>query len=65
VRLSLAQIAAKTPRLLILDEVTNNVDLETRDHIIDVLKAYPGALILISHDEAFLEEIGVTDFYDV
>jgi ATPase subunit of ABC transporter with duplicated ATPase domains len=58
-RLSLAQIAAKTPRLLILDEVTNNIDLETKNHIIEVLKSYPGAMILISHDQDFFEEIGI------
>lgn len=64
-RLSLAQIAAKTPKLLILDEVTNNLDLETRDHVIQVLKRYPGAMIIISHDEDFLAQIGVEDFYDL
>ena len=62
-RLSLAQIAAKTPRLLILDEITNNLDLETRDHVIQVLKDYPGALIVISHDGDFLKEIEMTNFY--
>jgi ATPase subunit of ABC transporter with duplicated ATPase domains len=63
-RLSLAMIAAKTPRLLILDEMTNNIDLETRQHIIEVLKAYPGALIVISHDEDFLQSIGVQSFFE-
>jgi len=62
-RLSLAQIAAQTPQLLILDEITNNLDLETRDHVIQVLKDYPGALIVISHDEDFLKEIQVVNFY--
>lgn len=64
-RLSLAQIAAKTPRLLILDEVTNNLDLETRDHVIQVLKDYPGAMMVISHDEDFLNAINVTHFYNI
>lgn len=64
-RLSLAHIAAKTPRLLILDEVTNNLDLETRQHVINVLKNYPGAMIVISHDEDFLDKIGVEESYDV
>lgn len=59
--LSLAQIAAKTPKLLILDEITNNLDLETREHVIEVLKAYPGTMIIISHDEDFLKDIGITD----
>ena len=62
-RLALAQIAAKTPKLLILDEVTNNIDLETRNHIVEVLKAYPGALIVISHDSDFLESIGISDTF--
>jgi len=56
-RLSLALIAAKTPRLLILDEVTNNLDIETRDHVLQILKTYPGALIIISHDQDFLDEL--------
>lgn len=64
-RLSLAQIAAKTPKLLILDEITNNLDLETRTHVIEVLQNYPGAMVLISHDEDFLKEIGVHYFYDL
>lgn len=64
-RLSLAQIAAKTPKLLILDEVTNNLDLETKGHVIEVLKNYPGAMIVISHDADFLKEIGVGDYYQI
>ena len=64
-RLSLAQIAAKTPKLLILDEITNNLDLETKDHVIQVLKAYPGAMIVISHEADFLEEIGISEMVDV
>ena len=64
-RLSLAQIAAKTPKLLILDEITNNLDLETRDHVIQVLTAYPGAMIVISHDGDFLKAIDVRVFYDI
>lgn len=59
-RLILAQIAASPPKLLILDEVTNNLDLETRAHVIEVLKAYPGAIIVISHDEDFLAQINLT-----
>ena len=40
-RLSLACIAARVPELLILDEVTNNLDLATRRHVIDVLRDFP------------------------
>lgn len=62
-RLSLAQIAAKSPKLLILDEVTNNLDLETREHVITVLRAYPGALMVISHDQDFLKKINIQTTY--
>jgi len=68
-RLALASIAIKTPAVLLLDEITNNLDLETRAHVIEVLKSYPGTLIAISHDPDFLEAIGinakieVSDFY--
>jgi ATPase subunit of ABC transporter with duplicated ATPase domains len=58
-RLSLAQISAKTPRLLILDEVTNNLDLDTREHVIQVLREYPGAMVVISHDVDFAKTIGL------
>lgn len=64
-RLSLAQIAAKTPKLLILDEITNNLDLETKEHVIQVLRDYPAAMIVISHDGNFLEEIGIREVVDV
>lgn len=64
-RLSLAQIAAKTPRLLILDEMTNNLDIETREHIIQVLNAYEGAMLIISHDEDFVKAIGIDHIFNV
>ncbi len=64
-RLSLAQIAAKTPKLLILDEITNNLDLETKEHVAQVLRYYPGAMIVISHDANFLEEIGVNHYLKI
>jgi ATPase subunit of ABC transporter with duplicated ATPase domains len=43
-RLSLAKIALRTPKLLLIDEITNNIDLETKEHIAQVLKEYPGAM---------------------
>ena len=64
-RLSLAQIAACLPKLLILDEITNNLDLETKEHIVQVLKTYPGAMIVVSHDIDFLEKIEIKDFLTV
>lgn len=64
-RLSLAQIAAKTPKLLILDEITNNLDLETKEHVVQVLREFPGAMIIISHDADFLDEIGVNSYFKI
>ncbi|OGV26468.1 MAG: antibiotic ABC transporter ATP-binding protein [Legionellales bacterium RIFCSPHIGHO2_12_FULL_37_14] len=63
VRLSLAVIAAITPKLLILDEITNNLDLETRSHVIQVLQDYPEAIVVISHDADFLAAIQITAHY--
>lgn len=64
-RLCLAHIAAKTPKLLILDEITNNLDLETREHLIQVLKDFPAAIIAISHDDDFLQAIQIKRVYHI
>jgi ATPase subunit of ABC transporter with duplicated ATPase domains len=65
VRLSLAQIAAKTQKLLILDEITNNIDLSTKEHLLEFLNAYPGSFIIVCHDEGFLEKLNLDDVYIV
>ncbi|MBL4587748.1 ABC-F family ATP-binding cassette domain-containing protein [Candidatus Babeliales bacterium] len=64
-RLSLCLIAADPPKLLILDEISNNLDLETKEHVIQVLKVYPGAMIIVSHEEDFLDEIGIDSKYEI
>ncbi|CAO5679250.1 MAG: putative ABC transporter ATP-binding protein [Holosporales bacterium] len=63
--LSLSLIAAKTPKLLTLDEITNNLDLETKDHVAQVLKSYPGSMIIICHDTDFLKEIGIDSYFNI
>jgi ATPase subunit of ABC transporter with duplicated ATPase domains len=63
-RLSLAQIAANPPKLLILDEITNNLDIETRDHVAQVLRDFPGAMLVVSHDADFLKEIQIEEYYE-
>lgn len=65
VRLSLALIAAKIPKLLILDEITNNVDLETKYHLQNILKSYPGSYILICHDSVFCKDLEFDSKYMV
>lgn len=56
-RLSLAIIAIQTPKLLILDEITNNLDLETKSHIQSILASYPSSYLLICHESTFCEAI--------
>jgi ATPase subunit of ABC transporter with duplicated ATPase domains len=48
------------PPLLILDEPTNNLDLDSIAAVEAGLRAYDGALLVVSHDEAFLEAIGIS-----
>lgn len=48
------------PELLILDEPTNHLDLIALTEIEAVLRPYTGALLVVSHDETFLNEIGIT-----
>jgi ATP-binding cassette subfamily F protein uup len=56
-RLMLARALAKPSNLLVLDEPTNDLDLETLDVLEDMLGDYEGTLILISHDRDFLDRV--------
>ena len=56
-RLMLAQALAKPSNLLVLDEPTNDLDMETLDVLEDVIGDYPGTVILISHDRDFLDRL--------
>lgn len=48
------------PQLLVLDEPTNHLDLASLQAIEAALHGYPGALLVVSHDEAFLQGLGLT-----
>ncbi len=50
----------KPPSLLILDEPTNHLDIDSIEAVEAGLRAYDGALLVVSHDEAFLRAIGIT-----
>ena len=54
-RLMLARALAKPSNLLVLDEPTNDLDLETLDVLEEMLASYAGTVILISHDRDFLD----------
>jgi ATP-binding cassette subfamily F protein uup len=56
-RLMLAQVLAKPSNLLVLDEPTNDLDVETLDVLEDMLGDYPGTVLLISHDRDFLDRL--------
>jgi ATPase subunit of ABC transporter with duplicated ATPase domains len=73
-RLSLAQLVAGRHNLLLLDEPTNNLDPPSRTAIAHALAGWPGAMILVSHDPEFVEELepqrvllmpdGTLDYWD-
>ncbi len=56
-RLMLAQVLARPSNVLVLDEPTNDLDMETLDVLEDMLGEYPGTVLLISHDRDFLDRI--------
>ena len=56
-RLLLAQALAKPSNLLVLDEPTNDLDLETLDVLEEMLANYAGTVLLISHDRDFLDRV--------
>ncbi|WP_461219293.1 ABC-F family ATP-binding cassette domain-containing protein [Lapidilactobacillus salsurivasis] len=56
-RLALAKILLQRPDLLILDEPTNHLDIETLNWLENYLQSYRGALLIVSHDQYFLDHV--------
>jgi ATP-binding cassette, subfamily F, member 3 len=54
-RLCLALVAIQKPQLLILDEPSNHLDIDSREALIEAINDFPGAVILISHDRHLVE----------
>ncbi|USS88618.1 ABC-F family ATP-binding cassette domain-containing protein [Fructilactobacillus hinvesii] len=56
-RVALAKLLLEKPDLLILDEPTNHIDMETTAWLENFLKSYGGALLVVSHDRYFLDQV--------
>ncbi|HEX3860568.1 MAG TPA: ATP-binding cassette domain-containing protein [Stellaceae bacterium] len=56
-RVTLARAFARPSNLLVLDEPTNDLDLETLDLLQELLAEYPGTVLLVSHDRDFLDRV--------
>ncbi|MBT2475768.1 ABC-F family ATP-binding cassette domain-containing protein [Microbacterium sp. ISL-103] len=58
-RVALAKVLLSdpAPHLVVLDEPTNNLDIDTVDQLIEALRAYRGAVLVVSHDDAFLARL--------
>ena len=59
-RLLLARIMARQSNLLVLDEPTNDLDVETLDLLQDLLGEYDGTVLLVSHDRDFIDRVATT-----
>jgi len=59
-RLLLAKLMARESNVLVLDEPTNDLDIETLDLLQDLLGEYPGTVLLVSHDRDFIDRVATT-----
>lgn len=58
-------LADPPPELLILDEPTNNLDVETVDLLVAALDGYRGGVLVVSHDDDFLSRLGISQVWEM
>lgn len=59
-RVALAELCLSAPDVLILDEPTNNLDIESIDALAEAINEYKGGVIIVSHDERLIRETDCT-----
>ena len=63
--LACMQVSNNTPDLFLLDEPTNNLDINSMEILTNTLKDYAGTIVLISHDDYFIQKIGIERFLEL
>lgn len=63
--LALQQLGGKKPSLLIFDEVSENLDVDTKNSLLDVLNSFVGAAIVVSHDEDFCQQFQPSQIWTI
>jgi len=63
-RVAMAIVTYRQPHLIYLDEPTNHLDMETIDALVEAIKEFQGAVVMVSHDQYFLSQVA-TQFWSV
>jgi ATP-binding cassette, subfamily F, member 3 len=61
-RVAFAMVTFVKPHVLVMDEPSSHLDLETNQALVDALRTFPGAVVMVSHDQYLLENV-CTEFW--